>query len=131
MTTADGSPGWTEPRLTLDPLAVLLRSRCASRAELARASGLSYETLRTYTDGRWSREQPPSEHVLAGLARAVDRDELDRAVRESLALQPAPALTSGQRAILEAVRDVDDEQLIAAAPYVHELVRDFQVEDHA
>lgn len=45
--------------VALDPLAMLLRQRYPSRAELARACGLGYQMLRTYTDGRWTADQLP------------------------------------------------------------------------
>lgn len=117
--------GWGKPRLVLDPLALLLRERYASRSELARVSGLGYQTLRTYTDGLWTRDRPPSTRVLTALARAVDHAELDTAVRAALAGRPARPLTFGQQVLLEALAGFDDDRLTGAAPYIHELVRDF------
>ncbi len=77
----------------LDPLAVLLRTRFASQAELARATGLRHQTLRSYTDGRWTAAHPPPARVLEALARAVDRAELDAAVLAARhARQELPAL---------------------------------------
>lgn len=119
--------GWGRPRVLLNPLAVLLRQRYGSRAQLARASGLGYQMLRTYTDGLWTADRPPPAHVLAGLARAVPPDELHAAVRAALAdradqAQPGPALTWGQRVVLEGLRGFDDARLVAAAPHIHELV---------
>lgn len=115
---------WRPPRHQLDPLASLLRARYRSRADLARASGLGQQTLRTYTDGVWRAEQPPSPYVLAMLGNAVDPDELDAAVKATLAGRGAPQLTVGQRAVLEAVRGFPDEQLVELAPLVHELIRE-------
>lgn len=115
---------WRPPRAQLDPLALLLRARFRSRADLARASGLSHQTLRTYTDGVWRAQQPPSPYVLAMLGNAVDPDELDAAVAAALAARGAPPLTVGQRAVLEAVRGFPDKLLIELAPDVHEFVRD-------
>lgn len=132
MTAGEVSGGrparaWGRPRVVLDPLAALLRERCVSRAELARVSGLGYQMLRTYTDGLWTAERPPPQHVLAGLARAVDAEELSAAVLAALAQRAgqdrgAAALSWGQRVVLEALRGVDDARLVAAAPHVHELV---------
>ena len=76
--------GWRAPGQQLDPLALLLRSRFDSRADLARASGLGYQTLRTYTDGRWTAGQEPSRHVLAALAQVIPADELRAAVDAAL-----------------------------------------------
>ena len=126
--------GWGRPRVVLDPLAVLLRERYVSRAELARVSGLGYEMLRTYTDGLWRAEQPPPEHVLAGLALAVDPGELQAAVRAARAHRAgqepgAVALSWGQRVVLEALREFDDARLIAAAPHVYELVAGLDLDE--
>ena len=117
----------------LDPLATLLRERCVSRAELARLSGLGYQTLRTYTDGLWTAERPPPEHVLAGLSRVVNAEELAAAVRAALAhragQEPGAApLSWGQRVVLEALRGFDDARLVAAAPLVHDLVAGLEPE---
>lgn len=120
----DPRPGWQPARLQLDPLALLLRERFASRADLARATGLSYQTLRTYTDGVWTRTRPPSVYVLALLGTAVDPDELHEAVTRSLLTAPAPPLTLGQRVVLEALRGFDDTILTSAAPHIYELLRD-------
>ncbi len=79
-----GRRGWGRPRTRLDPLAALLRQRYASRAELARASGLPYQSLRTYTDGLWTADHLPPVRVLAALSQAVDPTELQRAVREAM-----------------------------------------------
>ena len=114
--------GWTPPRLALDPLALLLRERYSSRAALSRASGLGYQMLRTYTDGLWTCEKPPSVFVLAMLGTAVDPDELNAAV--NLLSRPAPALRFGQQVVLEALRGLDDDLLVTAAPYIHDLLRD-------
>lgn len=114
---------WRRSRQVLDPLAVLLRARFASRAELSRASGLGYQTLRTYTDGRWTAASPPPTEVLEALARTVDRAELDAAVLAARhAREAAPELSWGQRVVLEALRGFDDEHLVAAAPHVYDLV---------
>lgn len=118
---------WRRPATVLDPLALLLRARYRSRADLARASGLGYQTLRTYTDARWTADRPPPVRVLAALSTAVDPLELQRAVRESLAARReqadgVPVLAVGQRAVLEALRGFDDDVLVAAAPCVHEAV---------
>lgn len=115
---------WRPPLHQLDPLALLLRARYRSRADLARASGLGQQTLRTYTDGVWRAEKPPSPYVLAMLGNAVHPDELDAAVAAALAARGAPQLTVGQRAVLEAVRGFPDERLVELAPLVYELVRD-------
>ncbi len=119
-----GRGGWTPARLALDPLALLLRSRYPSRAALARACGLSYQMLRTYTDGLWTCEKPPSAFVLAMLGTAIDPDELSDAVTAALLSRPAPPLTFGQQVVLEALRGFDDQDLVAAAPHIHELLRD-------
>lgn len=116
--------GWTPPRLALDPLALLRRSRYPSRAALARASGLSYQMLRTYTDGLWTCKKPPSTFVLARLGNAVDPDDLDTAVAASLLCRPGRPLTFGQQVVFEALRGFDDEHLVAAAPHIYELLRD-------
>ena len=116
--------GWTPPRLALDPLAVLLRARYPSRAALARASGLKNQMLRTYTGGLWTSEKPPSAFVLALLSIAVDPHELDAAVTAALLSRPGPPLTFGQQLALEALRGFDEGILVAAAPYIHELLRD-------
>lgn len=118
--------GWGRPRAVLDPLAVLLRERYASRAELARVSGLGYQMLRTYTDGLWTADRPPAGRVLAGLARAVDPAELTVAVRAAVHQRAQPMLTLGQRVVLEAVRGFHDDVLIAAAPHIHDLVKTYQ-----
>lgn len=120
--------GWGRPRVVLDPLAVLLRESYASRAHLARVSGLGYQMLRTYTDGLWTADRPPPDRVLAGLARAVDPDDLRAAVLAALReraekSQSVQSLTLGQRTVLEALRGFDDEQLVAAAPHIHDLVK--------
>jgi hypothetical protein len=114
----------------LDPLAALLRQRYASRAELARASGLPYQLLRTYTDGLWTADHLPPVRVLAALSQAVDPTELQRAVRDAMLartdqLTGPPPLTWGQRVLLEALREFDDDVLIAAAPHVHDLLTSF------
>lgn len=119
--------GWGRYDMELDPLAVLLRGRYPNRAELARASGLSYQTLRTYTDGRWTAGRLPPVQVLAGLSQAVDPGELHVAVRQAMLARAdddlgPPALTWGQRVVLEALRGFDDELLVAVAPHVQELV---------
>lgn len=44
-------------------------------------------------------------------------------------IRPEAGLTPGQRVGLEALPGFDDERLTAAAPYVHELVRDLQRPD--
>ncbi len=124
-----GRRGWGRPR-TRDPLAVLLRQRCASRAELARASGLPYQLLRTYTDGLWTADHLPPVRVLAALSQAVDPTELQRAVREAMLArtdqsQGPPSLTWGQRVLLEALRGFDDGVLVEAAPHVHDLLATF------
>lgn len=99
-------------------------ARYRSRADLARACGLGPQTLRTCTDGVWRAKQPPSPYVLAMLGNAGNPDELDAAVSAALAARGAPALTVGQRAMLEAVRGYPEELLVEVAPLVHELVRD-------
>lgn len=113
---------WGRPSAVLDPLALLLRGRYPSRAELARVSGLGYQTLRTYTDARWTADRLPPVRVLAALAQAVDPRERYNAVMASLLARAdevaPPALTWGQRVVLEALRGYDDEVLVAAAPRV-------------
>lgn len=79
--------------------------------------------LRTYTDGLWTCEKPPSPFVLAMLGTALDPAELDVAVTAALLSRPGPPLTFGQQVVLEALRGFDDQQLVAAAPYIHELLR--------
>ena len=101
--------GWGKPGVVLDPLAVLLRERYSSRAELARVSGIGYQTLRTYTDGRWTADQLPPVAVLAGLSQAVDPASLQVAVRDAMRARyeqtvGPPELTWGQRVVLEALR---------------------------
>ena len=118
---------WGQPRVVLDPLAALLRQRFDSRAELARASGLGYQMLRTYTDGLWTAEHPPPPHVLDALGRVIDPEDLGAAVRAALAHRSeqatsTPPLTWGQRVVLEALRGFDDARLVAAAPHVYDLV---------
>ena len=113
--------------MALDPLAVLLRDRYPSRAELARATGLPYQALRTWTDGLWTADRVPPVRVLAALSEAVGPAEVQRAVREAMlarADQAAgpPPLTWGQRVVLEALRGFDDDLLVAAAPHVHALL---------
>lgn len=80
--------------------------------------------LRTYTDGLSTCEKPPSAFVLAMLGIAVDPDELGAAVTAALLSRPGPPLTFGQQVVLEALRGFDEEILVAAAPYIHELLRD-------
>ena len=113
--------------MALDPLAVLLRERFDSPAALARASGLAYERLRTYTDGLWRAASPPPPDVLVGLEAAVGAEPVQAAVLASLAhrLQQTGAvspLSWGQRVVLEALRGFDDTLLVAVAPHVYELV---------
>lgn len=122
--------GWGRPGGLLDPLAALLRERCASRAELSRISGLGYQTLRTYTDGRWTADRLPPVRVLAGLSRAVDPVALQVAVRRAMLARfeqtvGPPPLSWGQRVVLEALRGFDDDVLVAAAPHVHDLIAGF------
>ena len=121
---ADHHRGWQPARLHLDPLAVLLRERFTNRAHLAAATGLSYQTLRTCTDGVWTRQRRPSAYVLAMLGTALEPDELDDAVQRSLLSRTVPPLTFGQRVVLEALRGFDDTTLTSAAPHIHELLRD-------
>jgi hypothetical protein len=128
-----GRRGWGRPRTSLDPLAALLRQRYTSRAELARASGLPYQLLRTYTDGLWTADHLPPVRVLAALSQAVDPTELQRAVREAMLVrtdqsQGPPSLTWGQRVLLEALRGFDDDIMIEAAPHVHDLLTTFAAE---
>lgn len=121
-----GRRGWVPPPHPLDPLARLLRSRFVSRADLARATGLGYQTLRTYTDGRWTADQPPSPHVLEALARAVPGRELHAAVHAALHQRTQldlHQLTVGQRTVLEALRGFDDQVLLQAAPHIHDLLQ--------
>lgn len=80
--------------------------------------------LRTYTDGLWTCETPPSAIVLAMLGTAVAPVELDAAVTAALQSRPGPPLTFGQQVVFEALRGFDDDALVAAAPYIHELLRD-------
>ena len=122
--------GWGRTGGLLDPLAVLLRERYANRAELARVSGLGYQTLRTYTDGRWTADRLPPVRVLAGLSLAVDPAALQVAVRRAMLARSEqtigpPPLSWGQRVVLEALRGFDDDVLVAVAPYVHDLVAGF------
>ena len=92
-------------------------------------TGLGYQRLRTYTDGRWTAAQPPPAEVLEALARVVDRAELDAAVLEARwAREEPPALSWGQRVVLEALRGFDDDHLVAVAPYVYDLVVAFDSE---
>lgn len=118
--------GWRTPGARLDPLALLLRSRFASRTDLARATGLGYQTLRTYTDSRWIAGQQPSQHVLTALAQVIPADELRTAVDAALhqrgETQP-DFLTVGQRTVLEALRGFSDTQLLEVAPRLHDLLR--------
>jgi hypothetical protein len=125
-----GRRGWGRPCTRLDALAALLRQRYPSRAELARASGLPYQLLRTYTDGLWTADHLPPVRVLAALSQALDPAELQRAVREAMlartdASQGPPPLTWGQRVLLEASHGFDDDVLIDAAPHVHDLLTTF------
>lgn len=122
--------GWGRPRRRLDPLAVLLRERYPSRAELARASGLPYQALRTYTDGLWTADRLPPVRVLAALSQAVEPADVQRAVRDAMAARAddaasPPPLTWGQRVVLEGLRGFDDGVLVAAAPQVHNLLPAF------
>lgn len=130
---ADRHPmrGWGRSRDVLGPLAVLLRERYPSRAELARATGLPYQALRTWTDGLWTADRLPPVRVLAALSEAVGPTEVQRAVREAMLARAdqagkPPPLTWGQRVVLEALRGFDDDLLVAAAPHVHELMAGFQ-----
>ena len=125
--------GWGRPRRALDPLAVLLRERYPSRAELARATGLPYQALRTWTDGLWTGDRLPPVRVLAALSEAVGSADVQRAVREAMLARTdradgPPPLTWGQRVVLEALRGFDDDLLVAAAPHVHALVARFTPE---
>lgn len=65
------------------PARGLLRERYPSRAALAAATGLPYETLRTYTDGLWRATRPLPRPIFAGLARAVELTEFVAAVNAS------------------------------------------------
>jgi len=65
--------------------------------------------LRTYTDGRYTTQQPPPAYVMAMLCNAINADELQAAARAAMAVRPSPPLTLGQAAVLEAVRGFDDE----------------------
>ncbi len=85
-----GRRGWGRPHMRLDPLAALLRQRFASQTELARASGLPYQLLRTYTDGLWTADHLPPVRVLAALSQAVDPTKLERAVRDAMLAPTAP-----------------------------------------
>lgn len=130
---ADRRPvrGWGRPRVALDPLAVLLRERFPSRAELARTTGLPYQALRTWTDGLWTADRLPPVRVLAALSDAVGPAEVQRAVREAMLarvdrVDGPPPLTWGQRVVLEALRGFDDDLLVAAAPHVHTLLARFE-----
>jgi len=125
--------GWGKPGVVLDPLAVLLRKRFASRAELARVSGLGYQTLWTYTDGRWTAERLPPVAVLAALSQAVDPGELQVAVQDAMRarheqIAGPPALTWGQTVVLDALRGFEDDVLVAAAPHVHDVVAAYVLE---
>ena len=122
-----GRRGWGPTRARLDPLAVLLRERYPSRAELARATGLPYQALRTYTDGLWTADRLPPVRVLAALSEAVDAGELQRAVHEAMLSRAdnqdgPPPLTIGQRVVMEAIKGFDDQLLVAAAPHVYDLL---------
>ena len=122
--------GWGQPGAVLDPLAVLLRARCPSRAELSRLSGLGYQMLRTYIDGRWTADRLPPVRVLSGLSLAVDPAALQVAVRRAMLARSEqtvgpPPLSWGQRVVLEGLRAFDDDVLVAVAPYVHDLVAGF------
>ncbi len=84
-------------------------------------------SLRTYTDGLWTADHLPPVRVLAALSQAVDLTELQRAVREAMLAradqaQGAPSLTWGQRVMLEALREFDDDVLVETAPHVHDLL---------
>ena len=88
-----GAGGWTPSRLAIDPLAVLLRARYPTRAALARASGLKYQSCGpTQTACGPARSRPrPSSWPCWGIA--VDPDELDAAVTAALLSRPGPPLT--------------------------------------
>ena len=121
------------PALALDSLAVLLRQRYSSRAELARACGLGYQTLRTHTDGRWTADQLPPVRVMAAPSLAVDPAELQAAVRQAMLARAEqrtglPEVSFGQRVVLEALRGSDDELLVAVAPHVHDLVAAYRAQ---
>ena len=66
--------------------------------------GLSYQMLRTYTDGVWPAHRAPPNYVLAIQGNAADSDELQVAVNASMGAQPSAPLSDGERAALEAVR---------------------------
>ena len=126
-----GRRGWRRPGVALDPLAVLLRARYSSRAELARESGPPYQALRTWTDGLWTADRLPPVRVLAALSEAVGPAEVQRAVREAMLARSdrtdgPPPLTWGQRVVLEALRGFDDELLVTAAPHVRALLAGFE-----
>lgn len=82
--SADVVAGAARAEARLDPLAAPLRQRYPSRPELARASGLKYQLLRTYTDGQWTADHLPPVRVLAALSQAVDPTELQRAIRAAM-----------------------------------------------
>ena len=126
--------GWGRPGNALDPLAVLLRERYPSRAELARATGLPYQSLRTWTDGLWTADRMPPVRVLAALSETIGPAEVQRTVRRAMlarADQAAgpPPLTWGQRVVLEALRGFDDDLLVTAAPHVHALIAGFKPDE--
>lgn len=109
---------------------MLLRKRFPNRAELARASGLPYQSLRTWTDGRWTADRLPPVRVLAALSDAVGSAEVHRAVHDAMLARTdraegPPSLTWGQRVVLEALRGFDDDLLVAAAPHVHDMLSGF------
>lgn len=109
--------------MALDPLALLQRERYPSRAGIARATGLPYQALRTWTDGLWTADRMPPVRVLAALSGAVSPPDLQRAVREAMLARAdqadgPPPLTCGRRVVLEALRGFDDDLLVAAAPHV-------------
>ena len=121
---------WRRPRLALDPLALLLRERFRSRAELARATGLPYQALRTWTDGLWTADRLPPVRVLGAFSEAVGPAEVPLAVRQAMLARAddvdgPPPLTWGQRVVLEALRGFDDDLLVAAAPHIHALLAGF------
>ncbi len=98
---------------------MLLRERYRSRAELARASGLPYQALRTYTDGLWTADHMSPVRVLAALSEAVTPADLQRAVRQAMVARTdesegPPSLTWGQRVVLESLRGFDDGVLVQA-----------------
>ena len=72
--------------------------------------------------------RPPPVDVPEAPGRTVDPHELDAAVRTSTATKPAAAPTPGRWVVLEALPDLDDELLTAAAPHVHEPPRDVRAE---